>query len=86
MRAARAELFVIRPFVHDRRIRESDSGNVGGIDHDRDVPLSRNHRAADVFRSEVVARDKGVLVGTNVVIIVGPIVNAAAAIEARFRG
>jgi hypothetical protein len=38
-----------------------------------------------VFRTEVVARDKRILVRTDVVIIVGPIVNAAPPIEARLR-
>ena len=84
-RTARAQLVVARAFVHDHRVGEGDPGDVRSFDHDRDVAFRGNDSATDMFRAEIVARDECVLVGAYVVIIVGPILDTAPAIEARLR-
>src|SRR5207237_1277514 len=85
-RPARAQFLVVRSFVDDGRVRKGDPRDVRRFDHDIDVALRGNNRAAHVFGAEIVARDKRILVRPDVVITVRPIMDAAAAIEARLRG
>jgi len=83
--AARAQLPIIRTLVYDRGVVVSNIGNVGCLINDRDVALARHHRALDLLCPEFARWHEAILVGTDVVIVISPIVNAAAAIEARFR-
>ena len=83
--AARAHLLVVRPFVHNRRVRVSNVRHIRRLNHDRDVALGGNHDTPDALRGEFIARHEGVLVGSDVVIIIRPVPDAAATIEARFR-
>lgn len=83
--AARAQFIEVRAFVDDGRIRKSNPGYVCGVGHDVDVAFRRHHRAPNFFRAEFVTRDKRILVRPDVVIIIRPIVDSAAPVEARFR-
>ena len=83
--AARAHLLVVRPFVHNRRVRVSNVRHIRRLNHDRDVALGGNHDTPDALRGEFIARHEGVLVGPDIVIIIRPVPDAAATIEARFR-
>ncbi len=82
---ARTHLLVVRSFIHDHRIRVGDVGDIRRLKHDRDIALGWNHDASDALRSEFICRHEGVLVGSDVVIIIRPVPDAAATIEARFR-
>src|SRR5207249_3064765 len=73
------------PLVNDRGISVGNVGDVGRLDYDRHIALDRNHRALDAPRSEFTARNKSVLVGTDIVIVVRPITDAVFPIKARFR-
>jgi hypothetical protein len=84
-RAAGPQLFVARPLVPDGSVRERDPGDVVRFDHDRQVAFRWNDRAPDMFGPEFVGRDKGILLWTDIVIAVRPILDAAAPIEPRFR-
>jgi hypothetical protein len=81
----RAHLLVVRPLIHDRRIRVGDVGDVRGFIHEGDVALGRNHGAADMLRPEFIPGNKRVLIRADVVITIRPIVDPTPAIEARFR-
>jgi hypothetical protein len=83
--AARAHFLIVRSLVHHHGVVVSNVRHVGRFDHDRDVALHRHHGSLDTPRAKFVAWNKGVMVGADVVIIVGPIPNAVSAIEARFR-
>src|SRR5207302_5692117 len=49
------------------------------------VAFARHHRGFDSLRAKFVHGYKSILVGTDVVVIVGPGMNAGAPIEPRFR-
>ena len=78
----RTELIVIRTFVDDRCVFISDVRDVGGLIDDRHVALRRQERLLNSRRAEFSTCDETVLVGTDVVIIVRPIANACALVEA----
>ena len=80
----RTHLVVIRSLVHDRRVFISDVGDVGRLINDRHVAFGRQERLLDTRRAEFSGRNEAILVGTDVVIIVRPIVNSGALIETRF--
>lgn len=82
---ARSQFVIIWSLIYDRRIVVGNVGHVGRLIDDGDVALARHDVALDLFVSKFPRRDEAVLVGANVVIVIGPIMNAAAAIEARFR-
>jgi hypothetical protein len=81
----RAHFLVVRPLVNDCGVSVGNVGDVGRLDYDCDIALDRNHRALDASRTEFIARNKCVLVGTDIIIIVRPITDAALPIKARFR-
>ncbi|MEY2482158.1 MAG: hypothetical protein QOK24_686 [Verrucomicrobiota bacterium] len=81
----RAHLLVVRPLIHDRRIRVGDVGDVRGFIHESDVALGRNHGAAHMLRPEFIPGNKRILIRSDVVITIRPIMDTAPAIEARFR-
>ena len=83
--AARAHLLVVRPFIHDRRVRVGDVGDIRRLNHDRDVALGGNHDAPDALGSKFIAGHECILIGPDIVIIIRPVPDAAATIEARFR-
>ena len=81
---ARPQFFVARALVHDHRVRERDPGNVGCFDDDVDVALGRQNNAPDMLGAKIVGGHERILVRADLVVIVGPIVDAGPAIEARF--
>src|ERR1700682_5461152 len=81
---ARAHFLVVRSLVHDRRVYVGDVGDIRRLNDDRDIALGWNHDAPDALRGEFIAGHEGVLVGPDVVIIIRPVPDAAATIEARF--
>ena len=83
--ALRAQLVVVRTFVNDGRVIISDVRDVGGLIDDGHVAFRRHNGGFDPLRAEFSGRDKRILVRTDVVIIIGPIVDAGALIESRFR-
>jgi hypothetical protein len=74
-----------RSLVHDGGVVVSDVGDVGRLIDDRHVALGRHDRALNARRAELFRLDEAVLLGADVIIVIGPIMNAGAAIEARFR-
>lgn len=81
----RAHLVVTWPLVHDSRVVVSDVGDVGGLIDNGHIAFRRNHRGLDPLRTEFSRRDKTILVGADVVIVIRPIVDAGALIESRLR-
>jgi hypothetical protein len=81
---ARTHFVKTGSFVHDRRVRESDPGDVLRFNYDGDVSLGRNHGLTEVFGTEIVRGHERVLVGPDVVITVRPVLDSAASIEPGF--
>ena len=82
---ARAQFVVARSLIYDRGVAVGDVRNVGRLIDDRDIALARDHAALDPLAAEFFRGDETILVRANIIITVGPIMNAAATIEARFR-
>ena len=85
MLTARAQFVVVRSLVYDGGVVVSNVGHVRRLVHDGDVAVDRNDRSLDAARSKFIVGDERILVGTDVVIIVRPIVDASTAIEVRLR-
>lgn len=81
---ARTNLVVVRPLIDYSRVRISDVGHIGRFVHDGDVAFGRYDGAPDLLCTEVASAHESVLIGADLVIVVGPIMDAAATIEARF--
>lgn len=81
----RANFVVARTLVHNRGVVVRDVGDVGRLIDDGHVALGGNDRAFEPRRAKLFCFDKAILVRTDVVITVRPIVDAGRAIEARFR-
>lgn len=81
----RSHFVVIRTLVDDSCVAVSDVGDVGGLVDDGQVAFAWHHRGFDSLRAKFVHWDKRILVGADVVVIVGPGMNAGAPIETRFR-
>jgi len=81
----RANFVVARTLVHNRGVVVGDVSDVGRLINDGHVALRRNDRAFEPRRAKLFCFDEAILVRTDVVITVRPIVNAGPAIEARFR-
>jgi hypothetical protein len=79
--ALRAHFVIIRSLIHDRRVVVSNVGDVGGLINDLHIALRRHDRGLDALRAEFSGRNEGILVWTNVVITIGPIMDAGALIE-----
>lgn len=75
---------VVRPVINNRGVAIGDVGHVDRLINDDHVALGRDNGALEPFVSEIGGLDKGILIGTNVIIAVGPVVNSAAALETRF--
>ena len=83
--AARLRFIIIRTLIDDGRVAVSDVGDVGCLVDDSHVAFARHHGGFDSLRAKFVHWNKRILVGADVVVIVGPVMNAGAPIEARFR-
>ena len=83
--ALRAHFVIIWSLIHDRRVVVSNVRDVGGLIDDGHIAFRRHNRGLDPLRAEFSGRDKTILVRTDVVIVIGPIVDAGALIESRFR-
>ncbi len=81
----RAQFIVIRAFIHDGRVAVSNVGDVRGLIDDRHVAFRRKQRLLNPRRAEFAARDETILIRPDVIIVVGPVVNAGALVELRFR-
>ncbi len=81
----RANFVVARALVHNRGVVVRDVGDVGRLIDDGHVALGGNDRAFEPRRAKLFCFDEAILVRTDVVITVRPIVDAGSAIEARFR-
>ena len=81
----RTELIIAWAFVHDGRVVVSDVSDVGRLVDNRHAALRREQRLLHSRRAKFAARDETILVGADVIIIVGPIVNAGVPVESRFR-
>ena len=80
-----AHFIIVGTFVDHGCVVISDVGDVGRLVNDRYVALRRHNGGLGSLRAEFSCRNKTILVGTDVVIIIGPIVDAGALIESRFR-
>lgn len=80
---AGAQFVVAGSLVYDRGVAVSDVRDVGRLIDDRDIALARNNAALNALPAEFLGGDEGVLVRADIIITVGPIMNAAAAVEAR---
>src|SRR5207249_9934094 len=74
-----------RPLGQNRGGVVRDIGDVGGVLDDGHVARGRNVRVFEPRRAKLFCFDEAILVRTDVVITVRPIVDAGSAIEARFR-
>ena len=83
--ALRPQLFVIWTLIDDCSVLVGDVGHVGRLVDDGDVTLGRHHCGFEPLAPKLLSRNKRVLIRTNIVIIIGPIVNAGAPIEPRLR-
>jgi len=83
--ADRAEFLIARSLVHDGRVVVSDIGDVGRLINNRHAAFWRQQGLLNPRRAKFSTGDKTILVGTNVVVTVGPVMNAGALIESRFR-
>ncbi|HZF73161.1 MAG TPA: hypothetical protein VEZ51_07005, partial [Gemmatimonadaceae bacterium] len=81
----RANFVVARALVYNRGVVVGDVGNVGRLIDNSHVALGGNNRAFEPRRAKLFCFDEAILVRTDVVITVRPIVDAGSAIEARFR-
>ena len=81
----RANFVVARTLVHNRGVVVGDVGDVGRLSDDGHVALGRNDRVFEARRAKLFCLDEAILVRTDVVITVRPIVDAGSAIETRFR-
>jgi len=81
----RANFVVARALVHNRGVVVRDVGDVGRLIDDGHVAFGRNDRVFEPRRAKLFCFDEAILVRTDVVITVRPIVDAGPAIEARFR-
>ncbi len=79
-----AQFVIVRPLVYDRRVVVCDVRDICRLIDDGHVTFGRNDTALDALRSKLICRNETILVRADVVIIIGPIVNTAAPIEARF--
>ncbi len=84
--ALRAHFVIVGTFVDHGCVVISDVGDVGRLVNDRHVALRRHNRGLDPLRAEFPGRNEAILVGTDIVIVIRPIVDAGALIESRFRG
>lgn len=81
----RANFIVARALVYNRGVVVGDVGNVGRLIDNSHVALGRNDRAFEPRRAKLFCLDEAILVRTDVIITIRPIVDADSAIEARFR-
>jgi len=81
----RADFIIARALVHNRGVVVRDVGDVGRLIDDGHVALGLNDRVFEPRRAKLFCLDEAILVRTDVVITVRPIVDAGPAIEARFR-
>jgi len=81
----RTDFVVARALVHNRGVVVRDVGDVGRLIDDGHVALGGNDRDFEPRRAKLSCLNEAILVRTDVVITVRPIVDAGAAIEARFR-
>jgi len=82
---AGAQFVVARSLVYDCGVAVGDVRDVGRLIDDRYVALARDDAPLHAFAAEFPGRNEGILVRADIIIAVRPIMNAAAAIEARFR-
>ena len=80
-----AEFVIVRPLIYDEGVVVSDAGYVCRLIDDGNVALVRKDRALNLTRSEFARCHELILFGADIIIIVRPILNSAAAIKARFR-
>lgn len=80
---AGAQNLEVRPVIHDGHVAVGDVRDVGRLIDDRHILLPR-HWPLDAARAEVAYADERIRVGSDIIIIVGPILNTGAAIELRF--
>ena len=82
--SASAQFVIVRSLVYDRRVVVSDVRDICRLIDDGHVTIGRNNNALDALRSKLICRNETILVWADVVIIIGPIVDAVALIETRF--
>jgi len=80
----RANFVVARALVYNRGVVVGDVSDVGRLIDNGHVALGRNDRVFEPRRAKLFCLDEAILVRTDVVITVRPIVDAGSAIEARF--
>lgn len=80
-----ANFVVARTLVHNCGVVVGDIGDVGRLIDDGHIAFGRNDRVFEPQRAKLFCLDEAILVRTDVVIAVRPIVDAGAAIEACFR-
>jgi len=80
-----AHFLIVGTFVDHGCVVIRDVGDVGCLINDGHVALRRHNRGLDPLRAEFSGRNETILVGTDVVIVIRPIMDAGALIESRFR-
>ena len=81
----RAQFLVVGTFVDHGCVVIGNVGDVGRLIDDRHIAFRRQDGGPGSLRAEFSCRNKTILVRTDVVIVIRPIVDAGALIESRFR-
>lgn len=84
-RTAGADFFVTRPLIDDGRIVIRDVGDVGRLVDDGEVLLGWDNGSLHSRSAKRTRLDETIVLRTDVVVAIGPVVNAGAAVEPRFR-
>jgi hypothetical protein len=83
---AGTQLVVAWTLIYDGPVAVSDIGNVCRLIDDRHIALGRNEGCLDAVRAKLIRRNETVLVRADVVIVVSPVMNTGAPVEARLGG
>src|ERR1700682_6158474 len=86
MLAARAQFVITRSLIYHSRVVVSDVRDVGCLINDGDVALAGHNGTFTLPGAKFARGHEAVLIWSDVIIIVGPIVNATTPIEARLWG
>ena len=80
----RSQLLVTRSFVDDDRVVVRDVRDVRRLINDGEVALLRHDHAFDSLFAELPRGHEDILVGSDVVVTIGPIADTASPIKAGF--
>lgn len=80
----RAQFVIVRPVIYNHRVAVTNVSDVCRLVDNRHVALGWNYGCLNATRAKLIRRNETILVRANIVVIICPITNTAAPIEARF--